>query len=65
MADVIALIHLLSHSLPNGRTVLCELLANAAKTTVRIEATGAPFQMRGLLKARGYRWDAARACLVG
>lgn len=58
MADVISLIHLLMHRLPTGRTVLGILLANAAQTTIRFEATGAPFDRRGLLKARGYRWDA-------
>ena len=26
--------------------------------SLRIEATGAPFDKRHLLKARGYRWDA-------
>lgn len=58
MADVISLIHLLSHRLPHGQTVLGALLANAEKASIRFEATGAPFDRRNLLKARGYRWDA-------
>lgn len=58
MADVVSLIHLLAHRLPHGGTVIGELLANAEKPTVRFEATGASFDRRSLLKARGYRWDA-------
>lgn len=58
MADVVSLIHLLAHRLPGGHTVLGTLLDRAAQPTVRIEATGAPFDRRGVLKARGYRWDA-------
>ncbi|MET0374073.1 MAG: 3'-5' exonuclease [Rhizorhabdus sp.] len=58
MADVITLLHLLAHRLPNGGTVLGVLLGNAERPTVRFEAVGAPFDRRGELKARGYRWDA-------
>ena len=58
MSDVISLIHLLSHRLPHGQTVLGALLANAQKPSIRFEATGAPFDRRSLLKARGYKWDA-------
>ncbi|NIJ15061.1 3'-5' exonuclease [Sphingobium vermicomposti] len=58
MADVIALIHLLAHRLSDGGTVMGRLLANAERETVRVEATGAPFEKRFELKARGYGWDA-------
>lgn len=58
MADVVTLLHLLAHRLPHGGTVLGTLLANAARPSVRFEAIGAPFDRRGELKARGYRWDA-------
>jgi DNA polymerase-3 subunit epsilon len=58
MADVVSLIHLLAHRTPCGQTVLGILLDRAAAPTIRIEATGAPFDRRGVLKARGYRWDA-------
>lgn len=58
MADVITLLHLLAHRLPHGGTVIGDLLANAERPTVRFEAIGAPFDRRGELKARGYRWDA-------
>ena len=58
MADVITLLHLLAHRLPDGGTVLGALLDNAERPTVRFEAIGAPFDRRAQLKARGYRWDA-------
>lgn len=58
MADVVTLLHLLAHRLPDGGTVLGALLANAERPTIRFEAIGAPFDRRGELKARGYRWDA-------
>lgn len=58
MADVIALVHLLAHRLPHGGTILRDVLANAERQTVRFEATNARYERRGLLKARGYRWDA-------
>lgn len=57
MADVASLIHLLAHRLPHGGTVIGDLLANAEKPTIRFEATGASFDRRSALKARGYRWD--------
>lgn len=59
MADVISLLHILAHRLPDGRTMLGILLANAKQATLRIEANGAPFDKRSILKARGYRWDPA------
>ncbi|WP_294338245.1 3'-5' exonuclease [uncultured Sphingomonas sp.] len=59
MADVISLLHLLAHRLADGSTVIGAILANAELPTVRIEATGAPFDKRSILKGRGYRWDSA------
>lgn len=57
-ADVISLANLLTHR-PNGvHPLIAELLARAAQPSLRIEAAGAPFDKRHLLKARGYRWDA-------
>lgn len=59
MADVISLLHLLAHRLADGSTVIGAILANAERASVRIEATGAPFDKRSILKDRGYRWDPA------
>ncbi len=57
MADVISLLHLLAHCTADGSTVIGAILARAERSTVRIEATGAPFDKRSILKSRGYRWD--------
>jgi DNA polymerase III subunit epsilon len=57
MADVISLLHVVAHQLPDGSTVLGQILKNAERRTYRIEATGASFDKRGLLKSRGYSWD--------
>lgn len=57
MADVVSLLHLLAHRLDDGRTVIAVLLENAERTSVRLDALGAPFDKRNALKARGYRWD--------
>ena len=42
-----------------GHTGLAHLLAAAEGTRYRLQATGAPFDAKDLLKERGYRWDAA------
>ena len=57
-ADVISLAHLLTHRPDGVRPLMAELIARAAQPSLRFEATGAPFDKRHLLKARGYRWDA-------
>lgn len=57
-ADVISLAHLLTHRADRVRPLMADLVARAAQPSLRIEATGAPFDKRHLLKARGYRWDA-------
>ena len=57
-ADVISLAHLLTHRPDGMHPLIAELLARAAQPSLRIEATGAPFDKRHVLKARGYRWDA-------
>ena len=38
-------------------TGLAQLLAAADQTHHRLQATGAPFEAKDALKARGYRWD--------
>lgn len=60
MSDVVALINLLAYRLEDGSTPMRHLLAAADRTTVRFEATGAPFDTRSILKSAGYRWDPRR-----
>ncbi len=57
MADVVSLLHLLAHRLADGATVVGKLLADAERPSIRFEATGAGFDKRAQLKARGYGWD--------
>lgn len=56
--DCIAAIELLARTLPkSGITALASLLNNARRPSVRIWAEGSPFDLKGALKARGYRWN--------
>ena len=55
--DVDAVIGLLSHHLPDSRTVLSELVARSATPSMRVEAVGADFGVKDELRARGYRWN--------
>ncbi len=43
---------------PHLATGLAVLLASAGRVHHRLQATGAPFEAKDLLKSRGYRWDA-------
>ncbi|MET1047124.1 MAG: 3'-5' exonuclease [Hyphomicrobium sp.] len=55
--DCHAGIDILSRDLPrSGRTGLAFLLESARSPRHRVWATGAPFEMKDRLKARGYRW---------
>ncbi len=61
--DCHALLAVLAADLPHGpsngpRTGLAQLIAAAARPSYRLLATGAPFDAKDLLKARGYRWNA-------
>ena len=44
------------------RAALSLLLDNARKTEYRLWAENAPFEVKDILKARGYRWDGAARC---
>jgi DNA polymerase-3 subunit epsilon len=55
--DVDAVIGLLFHELPDGRTVLADLLESSRCPSALIEAIGADFQVKDALRARGYRWN--------
>ena len=58
--DCHALLAVLQAPLPeSGVTGLAALLEAARGTRYRLQATGAPFDAKDLLKDRGYRWDAA------
>ena len=57
--DILALLYLLSHGLPDGETILAKLIACSERPTYRVNAVDAPFDAKGRLKSRGYRWDAA------
>lgn len=57
--DCHALLTVLEAGLPVTRqTGLTRLLAAAGQISYRLQATGAPFDAKDELKARGYRWNA-------
>jgi DNA polymerase III subunit epsilon len=59
LEDCMAAVELLSMPLPkSGRLALERLLENARKPTWRIFADGAPYDLKDVLKSRGYRWNA-------
>lgn len=56
--DCMAGIEILSRRLPRcGRTGLAVLLESARAPRWRVWATGSPYELRELLKRRGYRWN--------
>lgn len=56
--DCQAGIEILSQTLPKSEIpVLKQLLDNARRTDVRLWADKAPFEMKDVLKKRGYRWS--------
>ncbi|KKW93809.1 3'-5' exonuclease [Sphingobium chungbukense] len=57
--DILALLYLLSHGLPDGETILAKLIVCSEQPTFRVNAIDAPFDAKDRLKSRGYRWDAA------
>lgn len=56
--DVDAVIALLQHRFPGGATVLSQMLGTARAPSWRFGAIGAAFELKDILRARGYRWDA-------
>ena len=60
LVDCHALLQVLaSPQADGGGTGLARLIAAASRPSYKLRATGAPFEAKDLLKARGYRWDAA------
>jgi DNA polymerase-3 subunit epsilon len=56
--DCLAAIELLASPLPNsGVTAMARLLERARQPSWRIWAENAPFDLKDILKARGYRWN--------
>lgn len=56
--DCNAVAEILSLTLPkSGQLAMGALLTSARRIETRIFATGAPFELRLLLKRRGYRWN--------
>ncbi len=61
--DCRALLELLSRVLPNSqKPALLSLLETLNQPQLRVFAIGSPFETKGLLKDRGYRWDGERRC---
>lgn len=59
LVDCHALLQVLaSPQADGGGTGLARLIAAASRPSYKLRATGAPFEAKDLLKARGYRWDA-------
>ncbi|MDQ7745321.1 3'-5' exonuclease [Hydrogenophaga pseudoflava] len=58
LVDCHALLQVLAGAQTDGGTTgLFRLMAAAAQPGYRLRATGAPFEAKDRLKARGYRWD--------
>lgn len=56
--DCLAGLTVLSCQLPKSdASVMSKLLESARGSILRFEATGAPFEMKDLLRQRGYRWN--------
>jgi DNA polymerase-3 subunit epsilon len=56
--DCHALLEILAHTIASAdRTALSLLLENARRKTIRIWAEQTPFDLKGELKKRGYRWS--------
>ena len=59
--DCHALVELLASPMPNqGRPALKELVDSAQRVRIRIWAEKAPFELKDILKARGYRWNSGQ-----
>lgn len=55
--DCLAGLEVLGRALPTGRTALAHLLETARQPSWRIWAENSPFELKDMLKARGYRWN--------
>jgi len=56
--DCYALLEILAHPFPETlQTAFATLVKNASRTTTRIWAERAPFELKDRLKRRGYKWN--------
>ena len=55
--DCMALLHTLSHPFSDGELPLNLLLQSARQKSIRIWATGAPYEVKDILKGNLYRWS--------
>jgi DNA polymerase-3 subunit epsilon len=55
--DCMATIQLLTQPLRSGGTALNQLLTTARRSTWRIWAVNSPYDLKDILKGRGYRWN--------
>lgn len=55
--DCYAGVHILATPFADGTLPMQSLLKNARTTSARIWATGAPIELKDLLKERGYKWN--------
>lgn len=55
--DCMALLHILASPFPDGTVPMKLLLDSARQATCRIWAVQAPFDVKDILKGRGYRWN--------
>ena len=60
LADVDATITLLRHPTAGGAPILDGLLTNARRPRMLVEAVGADFCVKDVLRVRGYRWNAGK-----
>lgn len=58
--DVDAVVQLLRHERPDGRTLMSELDESASSESWLIEAAGAAYSTKEVLRRRGYRWNPSR-----
>jgi DNA polymerase-3 subunit epsilon len=63
VTDCVALLEILQKRLPTcGVLAFKALLDEARQQSYRVNADGAPFEAKDMLKGRAYRWDAGRKC---
>lgn len=58
--DVDAVVTLLRHRFDDGRTAMSVMMKNAEAPSWVVRADGAAYDLKGRLRARGYRWDVSR-----